>query len=66
MVGNAVIDDYNDYVGTFESWWTHGLISDATFKTLNIHCDLEVSKTRSMNAIRLSTWQIFEQGNIDP
>jgi len=34
MVGNAVIDDYHDYIGTFEYWWTHGLISDETYEKL--------------------------------
>ncbi|KAI7979908.1 Serine carboxypeptidase-like 27 [Camellia lanceoleosa] len=23
LVGNAVTDDYHDYIGTFEYWWTH-------------------------------------------
>ncbi|KAL7223644.1 hypothetical protein ACSBR1_025155 [Camellia fascicularis] len=34
LVGNAVTDDYHDYIGTFEYWWTHGLISDSTYKIL--------------------------------
>ncbi|KAF9590956.1 hypothetical protein IFM89_000501 [Coptis chinensis] len=66
MVGNAVIDDYNDYVGTFEYWWTHGLISDATFKTLNIHCDLEVSEHASDECNKALDMADAEQGNIDP
>ncbi|KAI4384412.1 hypothetical protein MLD38_002576 [Melastoma candidum] len=27
LVGNAVTDDYHDYIGTFEYWWTHGTAS---------------------------------------
>ncbi|KAI3705193.1 hypothetical protein L1987_75427 [Smallanthus sonchifolius] len=38
MVGNAVTDDYNDYVGTFEYWWAHGLISGSTYKSLQKEC----------------------------
>ena len=38
QVGNAVTDDYHDQVGTFESWWNHGLISDATYRQLEAAC----------------------------
>ncbi|TVU18521.1 hypothetical protein EJB05_34625 [Eragrostis curvula] len=38
MVGNAVTDDYLDQVGTFESWWHHGLISDDTYRLLEATC----------------------------
>jgi serine carboxypeptidase-like clade 2 len=34
MVGNAVTDDYHDFIGTFEYWWSHALISDSTYKLL--------------------------------
>ncbi|TVU18545.1 hypothetical protein EJB05_34650 [Eragrostis curvula] len=38
MVGNAITDDYLDQVGTFESWWNHGLISDDTYRLLEATC----------------------------
>ncbi|PWA95989.1 serine carboxypeptidase-like 27 [Artemisia annua] len=66
MVGNAVIDDYNDLVGTFEYWWTHGLISDSTYKTLQATCvgssieHLPIECTRALNTAAI------EKGNIDP
>ncbi|XP_027365266.1 serine carboxypeptidase-like 27 [Abrus precatorius] len=66
MVGNAVTDDYHDYVGTFEYWWTHGLISDSTYRMLKIACDFGSSQHPSvqcMQALRVAT---VEQGNIDP
>ncbi|XWS66142.1 hypothetical protein CRYUN_Cryun05aG0174600 [Craigia yunnanensis] len=66
LVGNAVTDDYHDFVGTFEYWWTHGLISDSTYRSLRVACDLGSSTHPSlqcMNALRVAE---VEQGNIDP
>ncbi|XP_077239388.1 serine carboxypeptidase-like 27 [Tasmannia lanceolata] len=66
MVGNAVTDDYHDYIGTFEYWWTHGLISDATYRELRITCDFGSSlhpSVECLNALKLAD---AEQGNIDP
>ncbi|WVZ15237.1 hypothetical protein V8G54_012803 [Vigna mungo] len=58
MVGNAVIDDYHDYIGTFEYWWVNGLISDDTYKLLRIH-----PPEKCAEAFEIAT---VEQGNIDP
>ncbi|KAA3464092.1 serine carboxypeptidase-like 27 isoform X1 [Gossypium australe] len=66
LVGNAVTDDYHDFIGTFEYWWTHGLISDLTYRSLRVACDLGSSTHPSlecMNALRAAQ---IEQGNIDP
>ncbi|KAK4784603.1 hypothetical protein SAY86_018971 [Trapa natans] len=38
LLGNPVLDDFYDSVGTFEFWWNHGLISDATYQALNESC----------------------------
>ncbi|TVU18524.1 hypothetical protein EJB05_34629, partial [Eragrostis curvula] len=65
MVGNAVIDDYNDYMGTFESWWNHGLISDATYRQLKascIHDSLEHPSNACLDAFDTA---YTEQGDID-
>lgn len=59
-------DDYHDLVGTFEYWWTHGLISDSTYRMLRVACDFVSSQHPSlecMNALRAAE---VEQGNIDP
>ncbi|TVU18546.1 hypothetical protein EJB05_34652 [Eragrostis curvula] len=64
-VGNAVIDDYNDYMGTFESWWNHGLISDATYRQLKascIHDSLEHPSNACLDAFDTA---YTEQGDID-
>ncbi|CAN6333614.1 unnamed protein product, partial [Urochloa humidicola] len=66
MVGNAVTDDYHDQVGTFESWWNHGLISDATYRLLEavcVHDNIEHSSPPCDHAYDAAT---AEQGNIDP
>jgi serine carboxypeptidase-like clade 2 len=65
-VGNAVTDDYHDYVGTFEYWWTHGLISDSTYQTLRVTCDFESSTHPSVECIKALMLAELEQGNIDP
>ncbi|KAH9664231.1 Carboxypeptidase [Citrus sinensis] len=41
MVGNYLTDDYHDYLGLFQFWWSTGLISDDTYKQLNLLCDYE-------------------------
>lgn len=65
MVGNAVTDDYNDYVGTFEYWWTHGLISDSTYKILQVTCDFDSSTHPSSACDEAFDLADKEMGNID-
>ncbi|KAK0592663.1 hypothetical protein LWI29_023104 [Acer saccharum] len=38
LLGNPLIDDYYDNIGTHEYWWNHGLISDSTYKDLQKFC----------------------------
>ncbi|GFY84563.1 serine carboxypeptidase-like 27 [Actinidia rufa] len=66
MVGNAVTDDYHDYIGTFEYWWTHGLISDSTYKILRVACDFGSSQHPSSDCMKALRVAEVEQGNIDP
>ncbi|KAL4189151.1 hypothetical protein AMTRI_Chr08g205550 [Amborella trichopoda] len=66
MVGNAVTDDYHDYVGTFEYWWTHGLISDGTYRVLRLACDFGSAMHPSVECIKALDLANLEQGNIDP
>lgn len=65
-VGNAVTDDYHDYVGTFEYWWTHGLISDATYHNLRLACNYQSSEHPSDECQKALDVADAEQGNIDP
>lgn len=66
MVGNAVTDDYHDFVGTFEYWWTHGLISDSTYRNLQVACDLGSATHPSSECTTALEVAEAEQGNIDP
>lgn len=65
QVGNGVTDDHNDYAGTFEFWWNHGLVSDDTYRLLKASClhDSLVHPSPACDAaFNVST---DEQGNID-
>jgi len=65
MVGNAVIDDYHDYIGTFEYWWTHGLISDETYEKLQLACEFDVYEHPSEECKKILEVAAAEQGKID-
>jgi len=65
MVGNAVIDDYHDFVGTFEYWWTHGLISDDTYQKLQLACDFDSAAHASEACNQIFEVAYEEQGTID-
>lgn len=65
-MGNAVTDDYHDYVGTFEYWWTHGLISDSTYRILRVACDFGSSQHPSLECMKALRVAELEQGKIDP
>ena len=65
-MGNAVTDDYNDLVGTFEYWWTHGLISDDTYHELNVKCDNQSTTHPSEECNKILEVAGDEMGNIDP
>ena len=65
QVGNAVIDDYHDYIGTFEYWWTHGLISDETYEKLQLACEFDVSEHPSEECKKILEVAVAEQGKID-
>lgn len=66
MVGNGVTDDYHDYIGTFEYWWTHGLISDSTYKSLRDACASGSSEHPSIMCNNAFDKAQQEFGNIDP
>ena len=65
QVGNAVIDDYHDYIGTFEYWWTHGLISDETYEKLRLACEFDESEHPSEECKKILEVAVAEQGKID-
>ncbi|XP_042405998.1 serine carboxypeptidase II-2-like [Zingiber officinale] len=66
MVGNALTDDYHDHYGVFHFMWTAGLISDQTYKLLNIFCDFQSFVHTSSACERILDIADKELGNIDP
>ncbi|CAM8962120.1 hypothetical protein QQ045_004773 [Rhodiola kirilowii] len=65
LLGNPVIDDFHDTVGTHEYWWNHGLISKSTYIALQ-SCQNDsflFPKDKCNDAI---TSAFNEFGNIDP
>ena len=65
-MGNAVTDDYHDYLGTFEYWWSHGLISDTTYHNLKATCIFDSSEHPSPECVKNLNLASAEEGNIDP
>lgn len=59
-------DDFRDLIGTFEYWWTLGLISDSTFKLLRKTCDLGSATHPSNECNKALILAEKEQGKIDP
>ncbi|EPS71160.1 hypothetical protein M569_03591, partial [Genlisea aurea] len=41
LVGNALTDDFHDRYGLFQYMWSVGIISDQSFKKLNLLCDFQ-------------------------
>jgi len=66
QVGNALTDDYHDQLGMFEFMWSSGLISDQTYKLLNLLCDFESVVHPSDSCSKILEISDKEHGNIDP
>lgn len=66
MVGNALTDDYHDHLGVFQFMWSAGLISDQTFKLLNVLCDFQSFIHTSSACDKVLDIASDELGDIDP
>ncbi|XP_024031005.1 serine carboxypeptidase II-2-like isoform X2 [Morus notabilis] len=66
MVGNALTDDRNDHLGAFQFMWSAGLISDQTYKLLNLLCDSQSFVHTSNSCDEILDIAYEELGNIDP
>ncbi|XP_068339232.1 serine carboxypeptidase II-2 [Pyrus communis] len=66
MVGNALTDDYHDHLGVFQFMWSAGLISDQTYKLLNLLCDFQSFIHTSNSCDNILDIANAELGNIDP
>ena len=65
-MGNGVIDDFHDRVGIFEFMWSHGLISDNTFRMLNVFCDFSSLVHPLALCEKELEYANVEMGGIDP
>ncbi|KAK9741555.1 hypothetical protein RND81_03G113100 [Saponaria officinalis] len=66
LLGNPLIDDYYDNKGTFEYWYNHGLISEATHKSLKKSC-LNASFLFPKGACNAALFKAYSQfGDINP
>ncbi|KAK4479455.1 hypothetical protein RD792_014969 [Penstemon davidsonii] len=65
IIGNALIDDFHDHLGQFQYMWSLGMISDQTFKQLNIYCDFQPFDHASESCNRVLRIAIKEIGDID-
>lgn len=66
QVGNPVIDDVYDNMGTFEFWWNHGLIGTTTYAMLNKSCPYDSFLFPSDDCYRALSTAYSEFGNINP
>ncbi|KAK6151546.1 hypothetical protein DH2020_014181 [Rehmannia glutinosa] len=65
IVGNALTDDFHDHLGVFQFMWSVGMISDQTFKQLNIVCDFQSFVHTSENCVKALEIADHEVGDID-
>lgn len=66
QVGNALTDDFHDHLGVFQFMWSSGLISDETYKLLNVFCDFQSFIHTSPQCDKILDIASEELGNIDP
>lgn len=66
QVGNALIDDYHDHLGVFQFMWSAGMISDQTFKLLNLLCAFQSFVHTSDSCEKILDIASEELGNVDP
>ena len=65
-MGNALTDDYHDHFGVFQFMWSAGLISDQTYKNLNVRCDFQSFIHPSSECEKILEVADKELGSIDP
>ncbi|RVW21133.1 Serine carboxypeptidase II-2 [Vitis vinifera] len=64
-VGNALTDDFHDHLGLFQFMWSVGMISDQTYKLLNVFCDSQSFILSSELCDKIMDIAREEIGNID-
>ncbi|KAK9267009.1 hypothetical protein L1049_021404 [Liquidambar formosana] len=64
-VGNALTDDLHDHLGVFQFMWSAGMISDQTYKLLNLLCGFQSFIHSSGPCDKILDIASEEHGNID-
>ncbi|XP_030954890.1 serine carboxypeptidase 24-like isoform X1 [Quercus lobata] len=65
IVGNALIDEYYDFIGKIIYWWSHSMISDTSYRSILKKCNFkEVHKSQECNAA-VRYVEAHEHGNIN-
>ncbi|KAG8380476.1 hypothetical protein BUALT_Bualt06G0019300 [Buddleja alternifolia] len=66
LLGNPLIDDVHDNIGTFEFWWNHGLIGESTYAALNESCPYDSFLFPRDECYEALSTAYSEFGDIDP
>ncbi|KAL2482075.1 Serine carboxypeptidase-like 27 [Forsythia ovata] len=66
LLGNPLIDDVLDNIGTFEYWWNHGLIGDSTYLKLNKSCPYDSFLFPTNGCYEALSIAYSEFGDINP
>ncbi|KAI3869109.1 hypothetical protein MKX03_006126 [Papaver bracteatum] len=65
IVGNAVIDNYFDSLGTVTYWWSHSMISDHTYQSIISGCNFTIIDNSPSCDAAISYAMNHEFGYID-
>ncbi|MBA0750706.1 hypothetical protein Gogos_002098 [Gossypium gossypioides] len=66
QLGNPLLDDYYDNIGSHEYWWNHGLISESTYKELKRSCSNDTFLFPKDGCNNALSGAYEEFGNINP
>jgi len=66
LMGNPLVDDYNDNKGMRDYWWNHGLISDESYNDLTKWCLNDSILFPKLNCNAALNQALSEFGDIDP
>ncbi|XP_065631896.1 serine carboxypeptidase 24 [Quercus suber] len=65
IVGNALIDEYYDFIGKIIYWWSHSMISDTSYRSILKKCNFKgVHKSQECDAV-VRYVEAHEHGNIN-
>ncbi|KAL8052149.1 hypothetical protein ABFX02_06G194100 [Erythranthe guttata] len=66
LLGNPLLDDMYDNIGSFEYWWNHGLVGESTYALLNESCPHDSFLFPSDDCYQALSTAYSEFGDINP